>query len=228
MKARDLMVSAATILLDEDAVRWPRAELASWMDEGVSQIISVKPSAASTLILIPLSRGTRQSLPDDPSIVQLLDIIRNAEGDRGAAGRMVRATTRAELDTNQPRWHDPSYVPFAKEVRQFVFDELLPRDFFVFPGNDGFGSVEAAVSKVPATVMSRATGDLATLDAWDIPIGLPDHYQSALLDYVLYRAFSKEDPAASLQRATTHYQTFATAIGLKSQVEASTSPGKKS
>jgi hypothetical protein len=48
-----------------------------------------------------------------------------------------------------------------------------------------------------------------------------------LLDYVLYRAFSKEDPAAAPQRAVTHYQAFATAIGIQSQVETATSPGRK-
>lgn len=227
MKAREIIIDAGVQLLDEEFVRWPMKELAGWIDEGVSQIVSVKPSASSTLIELTLVRGTRQALPDDDSIVQLLDIIRNVEGANGAAGRMVRSTSRAELDANLPRWHDPSYQRFMKEVRQFVFDEILPRHFYVFPGNDGTGKVEAAVSKLPETIVSRQTGDVADIATWDVSVGIADHYRPALLDYVLYRANGKEDAAASPQKALTHFQAFATAIGLKSQVETTTSPGRK-
>lgn len=227
MNASEIMAKAAVLLLDEENVRWPLQELAGWLDEGVRAVVTVKPSASSFIITLELAKGTRQSLPDDASILQLLDLIRNVEGSNGAAGRAIRSASRAELDSNEPRWHDPSYVPFRKEVRQFVFDAGLPREFFVFPGNDGSGKVEAAVAKLPATIVSRHGGDVAVVSTWDIEVGIADQYQPALLDYVMYRAFSKEDPAAAPQRAVTHYQAFATAIGLRSQVETATSPGRK-
>lgn len=227
MLATAIMSSAATLLLDEEHVRWPLAELAAWLDEGVRAIVVVKPSASSVTMTLTLDKGTKQKLPDDASILQLLDIIRNVEGINGAAGRAIRSASRAELDSNQPRWHDPAYVPFRKEVRQFVFDEGLPREFFVYPGNDGTGQIDAAVAKLPATIVERHEGDETSLATWELVVGIADQYQPALLDYVMYRAFSKEDPAASPQRAVTHYQAFATAIGLRSQVESSTSPGRK-
>nr|WP_159953053.1 DUF6682 family protein [Rhizobium sp. 18065] len=214
--------------MDTEFVRWPLKDLAGYLDGAISTIVTVKPSASSATIDISLVRGTKQAVPDDQRIVQLLDIMSNKEGVNGAGGRAIRATSRAELDSNVPRWRDPAHVPFRKEVRQFIFDELLPREFWVTPGNDGTGIVEAVVSMLPLTLVEQLNGaDPAVLESWDIPIGLPDNYEPAILDFILYRAFNKEDPAAAPQRALTHYQAFATAIGLQTQVEASTSPSRK-
>ncbi len=225
--AKELMRRAGVQLLDEEHVRWPLPELATWIDEGVSAIVVAKPSAASVTMSFDVAKGTKQRLPDDQGIVQLLDITRNLNVSAdGAGGRMIRPTTRSQLDTQMPRWHDPSYQPFQAEVRQFVFDELLPREFYVFPGNNGTGIVEIVVSQLPPTVVSQATGDTSLLATWAVPVGLPDEYQAALLEYLLYRAFDKEDPASAPNRAVTHYQAFATAVGIKSQVETIATPNR--
>ncbi len=225
MKAKDIMLRVSVDLLDSDHVRWPLEELARHIEDAVKVIIVAKPSAASTLMELTLVKGTKQALPDN--IVQLLDIVRNLEGTNGAAGRIVRSTSRAELDANAPRWHDPSYVPFRREVRQFVFDELLPKNYFVFPGNDGTGRVEAAVSKLPPLITDLQNGNVTDIDTWDVEVGIPDQYQPVVQDYVLYRANGKEDTAADPAKAVQHFQAFATALGIQSQVESSTSPGRR-
>lgn len=227
MLASKIITDASVILMDVDFVRWPIRELAGWLDHGVLSIITVKPSASSETIQLSLDRGTKQKLPDDQRIRQLLDLTRNLGGANGAAGRAIRSVSRSELDGNEPNWHDPRYVIFRKEVRHFVFDETLPREFYVVPGNDGTGLVEAAVATLPERVVDRVTSNTGTLASYEIEVGIGDEYEPALLDYVLYRAFSKEDPAAAPQRAITHYQAFATAIGLQTQVETATSPGRK-
>lgn len=227
MLASKIIKDAAVILIDDEFIRWPVRELAGWLDHGVLSIITVKPSASSETISLSLVRGTKQTLPNDQRIRQLLDLMRNLGGTNGAAGRAIRSVARSELDGNEPNWHDPRYVPFRKEVRQFVFDEALPREFYVVPGNDGTGVVEAAVATRPERVVDRVTENITDIASYDVEIGIGDEYEPALLDYVLYRAFSKEDPAAAPQRAVTHYQAFATAIGLQSQVESATSPGRK-
>lgn len=227
MLASKIIKDAAVILIDDEFIRWPVRELAGWLDHGVLSIITVKPSASSETISLSLVRGTKQTLPNDQRIRQLLDLMRNLGGTNGAAGRAIRSVARSELDGNEPNWHDPRYVPFRKEVRQFVFDEALPREFYVVPGNDGTGVVEAAVATLPERVVDRVTENITDIASYDVEIGIGDEYEPALLDYVLYRAFSKEDPAAAPQRAVTHYQAFATAIGLQSQVESATSPGRK-
>jgi len=229
MLASAIMSSAAILLLDEEHVRWPLAEIAGWIDEAVKNIVLVKPSASSITITLELDEGTKQKLPDDESIVMLLDIIRNLGGSGISAGRMIKPTSRNQLDAADPYWHNPLRWPFKSEVRQFVFDETTPREFYVFPGNDGTGQVEAAVSKLPATVISQIApdADKRELATWDKPTGLSDEYTAPVLDYVLYRCFGKEDPAAAPGRAVTHYQAFATALGIQSQVETANTPNRK-
>lgn len=229
MKASKIMADAAIILLDDEHVRWPLPELAGWIDEAVKTIILAKPSASSVTIGLDLALGTKQTLPEDQGIVLLLNIVRNLGGTGSNAGRVIKPTSANQLDATEPYWHNPLRWPFKSEVRQFVFDETLPREFYVFPGNDGTGQVEAVVSKLPATVVSQVAegADQDAMDSWDIETGLSEEYAAPVLDYVLYRSFTKEDPAASPQRAVTHYQAFATALGIQSQVENANTPNRK-
>lgn len=57
------------------------------------------------------------------------------------------------------------------------------------------------------------------------PIKLDDIYANAILDYVLYRAYSKDaEYAANASRAALHYQAFTAALGAKTQVDAGNDP----
>jgi hypothetical protein len=226
MKASDIMRDAAELLLDQEFVRWPLSELSGWIDRGVETIVTAKPSAKSKTLVLTLASGTKQALPSDQSIVQLLDVVRNIAADN-TPGRMVRQTARSELDSNEPNWHNPAKVPYRSEVRQFVFDEILPQTFWVYPGNDGTGKLETIVSFLPDSVVSLHTGDATDIATWDIVVGLDDQYRPALLDYVMWRALSKEDVAATFQKATAFFQSFQTALGVQVQVEESTAAGKR-
>lgn len=230
INAHLVMKDVSVTLLDEDFVRWTPGELAGYIDDGVKSIITVKPSSAGKMVTLSLARGTRQALPADQRYKQLLDIVRNAFGTDGEGGRMIRATSRAEIDTAIPRWHDPASLPFRAEVRNFIFDETIPLEFLVVPGNDGTGSVEAIVCQQPVLLREQVTeASWDDISAWtSVTIDFDDIYEPALKDYVLFRAFSKEDPAAAPARATTHYQAFATILGIRSQVESATSPTRKS
>lgn len=224
MKADTIMTKVATILQDSKHTRWPLAELATWIDEGVAAIVMVKPAAGAANIVLSLVAGTRQALPADTSIVQLLDIERNVVS--GVPGRSVTRTARADLDAHNPNWHDPVKTPYKDQVRQFTYDADAPREFFVYPGNTGTGKLDARVSKIPATLTSRAPSEPAGITGWTaVDVKLDDYYEPALTDYVLYRAFCKETPEAAPQRAMLHYQAFATAIGIQTQVAQSNAPG---
>ena len=216
------MEQAGIVLLDEDHIRWPLAELASWINLAVKAIVLAKPSASSRSIVIELAEGTLQHVPQTgtPTPLGLLRIVRNIEkvGPPRVGGRIVNATPRAALDAAEPDWHNPRRVRFRKEVRQYVFDESTPLEFYGSPGTDATGLVEAAVSVLPAAV--APTDDLA---AWDVEIGLPEPYSEPVLNYVLYRAYAKDDPAKS----SGYYSQFATAIGIKIQVEGASSPNAR-
>ncbi len=219
----DVLGNAATILQDDDHVRWPLAELAGWINDGLRAIVLAKPSASSQTVVLSLVAGTLQSLTSADHL-QLLRVTRNitAEGPPRVAGRAIRLVDRELLDTSAANWHDAIEVPFKTEVRQYTYDEAVPREFYVYPGNDGNGKVEAAVSTMPALL--AASGDPDAVASYNAAIGLAEPYVVPLLDYVLFRAFSKDDVAGNAGQAATHYQAFATALGIKIQNARAYSP----
>ncbi|MBD9539920.1 hypothetical protein IB276_10685 [Ensifer sp. ENS04] len=231
-KASDIMRLAGVQLLDEDHIRWPLTELADWVNEGVKAIVLAKPSASSLSSPIQLAKGTYQVLPATiagKAPLQLIGINRNlaSAGEPRQGLRAIRTCARDVLDAQEPNWHNASYVPFRKEVRQVIYDENVPTEFYVYPGNDGTGFVEAVLSVLPTPVEVAGGADVALLESWAIDVGLPEPYSVPLLDYVLYRSHQKDDTAADLAKSTAHYQLFATAVGIKVQAEGSSNPNRR-
>ena len=69
---------------------------------------------------------------------------------------------------------------------------------------------------------SSAPADLA---ATTDPITLNDIYGNVILDYMLYRAYSKDsDYAGNAQRATNHYTAYNNSLGNRVQVEQIVTP----
>ncbi|MRX32810.1 DUF6682 family protein [Aminobacter sp. MDW-2] len=226
---KDIMVRAGVLLMDEEHVRWPLAELCEWINDGVKAIVLAKPSASSLSQPLQMVAGTLQSVPTSgtPTPLALLNITRNLAGMSAprVGGRVVRPVARSLLDAQDPYWHDKTRTRFARVVKHFIFDELNPLEFYVYPGNDGAGVVEAVLSVLPAPL--AATGDAAQLSSYAGDVGLPEPYSVPLLDYVLFRSQMKDDEAGNPGRSVAHYQQFATAVGLKIQVEGAHSPNAR-
>lgn len=222
---QQIMTSAGRILQDEDATRWTLPELCVWINEGVKAILIAKPSANSETVVLNLQAGTWQQIAADH--LQLLRLVRNITnpGPPRQGGRAIRVTTRDTLDAQAPYWHDKKHTPYKKEVRQFTFDEEDPRSFYVLPGNDGTGMVEGVVSKLPAPL--EASGDPDVIGSYSGEVGLIDLYEPVLVDYVVYRAMSKDDTAGNPAGAMMHYQAFALALGIKVRVSGTSSPNAR-
>ena len=229
--AQEIFSRAAILLNDTGEVRrWPLAELCDWLNEGVRAICLAKPSASSITMVFELAVGTLQPLPStSPKPLTLLSINRNITDatEPRKAGRMVKHTDRGLLDAADPDWHDRTRTQFRKEVRNYCFDELVPLEYYVYPGNDGTGLVEAEVGTLPEPVVIATGADPPDIASYDIDVGLPEPYSVPLLDYVLYRCQMKDDIDGAAARSVVHYQQFATAIGLKLQVEKAHSPNAR-
>jgi len=230
-KASDVMRRASVLLLDEDNVRWPLSELADCINDAVKAIILAKPSASAKTAQFPLEQGTYQKIPEtlgNVTPLQLLGVNHNiSDTVKNIGGRAIRTASRSMLDSHEPNWRNPSYAPFAKEVRQVAFDENVPLEFECYPGNNGSGVVQIAISYLPAKVAPTPSKDVENLEAWDVEIGIPEPYTVPLIDYVLFKAFSKDDIAGDPTKAMTYYQTFATALGIKVQGEAASNPNRR-
>lgn len=197
---------ARRILQDTTAggTRWLDAEMLDWINDAQREIVLLKPNSYSAVEDLTLITGTKQVLPAEGLL--LLTVVRNV------SGKAVRRVDRNILDSENPDWHTatPSAV-----VEHYIFDEDSPETFWVYPPQSGTpGSVEVIYSKAPA--------DLGSLAA---TITLNDIYMNVILDYILYRAYSKDtDYAGNQTRAANHYNGFNNSLGVKSQQEMTSSP----
>jgi hypothetical protein len=207
--AQSILNKAAIQLVDIPGVRWTRAELLSWLNDGMRQIVSIQPSASSTTVSKLLVAGTRQTLPTDGWL--LLAIYRNMGTNGSTPGRAIRLISREVIDSFNPNWNTDT----AKaEVRNYIYTNQDQTAFYVYPPNTGTQYIELNYSAQPADLTSETQA---------IPIF--DIFQSALLDYIMYRACSKDaEYAPGLQLASGYLATFTAAIQAKTESEVTNDP----
>ena len=197
LTAQDVLTRAGDIIQDATNVRWPVAELMRYLNDARREVAIARPDIYAKTAVVDLAAGTRQELPADGS--RFLDAVRNMPG--GAAGRAVRIVEREVLDAQLPDWH---MLTPAGEIKHFMFDERSPRSYYVFPPAAAGAKLELIYSQAPAEITTPETA----LTAEDI-------YTGAIVDYVCYRAFSKDaEYAGNAQRAQAHYVQFANALGI--------------
>jgi hypothetical protein len=205
----------------DDFVRWTEAELLRWLSDGQREVVIHKPEA-STLTGNVLLTGstTRQNLPS--GALSLIDVTRNMGSGGTTPGRAIRLTAREILDAQRPTWHSET----GSEVRHFIYDARNPKAFFVYPAPNPAVYVEMVYCIEPGQ-RDTANGAITSGDitASTKYTSLDDLYVGALVDYVLYRAYSKDaEYAGNAQRAVAHYTAFANAIGIRTASEGSRNP----
>ncbi|MDB6179002.1 hypothetical protein PAF17_16035 [Paracoccus sp. Z330] len=202
--AASVMKRANTILQDVGAVRWTAPELRDWLNEAQRAIVLAKPNALSGSVTLTLASGTKQTIPAQYTV--LSRVVRNV----GNGNRAVRTMARREiLDSQIPGWHDTATLPFAASVQYVWQDPMSPREFYVVPGNDGNGEVEALVGRNPTDIPLAPGGGL-DIDDYTTTSEFEDIYQGILLDFVLFRAFSKDGDAPDAAAQAGSHLTLAT------------------
>lgn len=216
VKVYDLVTKAQTILQDTTSTRWPQDELVGWLNDAYREIILARPDANSQSGEFNCVAGTRQVLTSEfPSALRLLDIVRNTGS--GSDQRAVRLIERAILDDQRRSWHSE---PQSETIEHFIFDPDLPREFMVYPPAATGAVLEVVFSSVPTD--HDVNTDYSTNDE---TIKIVDSYANAILDYMLYRAYSKDaEYAANSQRAVSHFQAMQNAIGIKNKTDSSNDP----
>ena len=224
VKASEIIQKAQTLLIDPEAVRWPLPELAGWIDSAINAILIAKPSANTHSITVGLEKGTKQKLPTDidPRPMMFIAARRNINAD-GTPGKAVTPVSIQKMDMSDPDWHSERRKRPA--ALHYLFDEKNPTEYFVYPANDGKGKLDITVACEVAPIVP--TGDPDDIKSYDVPVGLPEPYSEPIIDYVCYRAQTKDATGADAGRGALHYQAFAQAIGIKTQVEANSSPNAR-
>ena len=207
LTASDVLTRAADIIQDQTNVRWPSDELLRYLNDARREVAIARPDLYATTASVTLAAGTKQSLPSDG--MRLMDVTRNMpSGNPGAAMRIVE---REILDAQKPNWHLETQTAGLKH---FMYDERNPRVFYVYPPATAGHQVELVYGKTPTEITNTST-----------QLADEDIYTGAIVDYVCYRAFSKDaEYAGNGTRAVAHYQQFLNALGLGGKVTKTVSP----
>jgi hypothetical protein len=203
LTVQNILDRAGMIIQDQTNVRWPAAELLGWLNDGRREIAILRPDIYAVTTTLTLVAGSRQTLP--VCAQRLIDIPRNV------SGAAVTVTQRGLLDQYNPSWHQQTG---SATVKHFMFDERIPTQFWVYPPATTAAQLELIVEEAPDTYTS---GSVLTTHE--------EMYDGALVDYICYRAFSKDSEyAGNGDRAAAHYSQFATSLKNGAVVSVAISP----
>lgn len=211
MKVSDVISRVRSILNDADATgyRWSDAELIDATNDAQRLIALYRPDSCPANTVATLVAGSKQTIPSGG--FRLMDVIRNIASDGTTPGRSIRIAERDTLDAYDPYWHTNTK---KSEVKNFVYDERNPTVYYVNPPVNAGVKVEILYSKYP-TALAGSNDDLTVTDA----------YLEAIVNYVLFRAYSKEaDFGANAQLAQGYLALFSAVVGAKTQKDVAFSP----
>ncbi len=223
VKVTDIIRRVEDVLQDTN-IRWPRTELQNWMNESYLAITLARPDANAKTGSFTCATGTRQVLSSEfPSSLRLLDVTRNLATNSGY--KVIRLVARSVLDDQRPAWHAETGTT---AIQHFTFDPRQPKEFFVYPPATTAAEIEVVYTDSPgATTLTESQLDPAGSDP--TVILLDDIYMSPMIDWILYRAYSKDaEYGANEQRAQAAYGAFNAALATKNQVDSAVSPSNMS
>jgi len=223
VKVTDIIRRVEDVLQDTN-IRWPRTELQNWMNESYLAITLARPDANAKTGSFTCAAGTRQVLSSEfPSSLRLLDVTRNLATNSGY--KVIRLVARSVLDDQRPAWHAETGTT---AIQHFTFDPRQPKEFFVYPPATTAAEIEVVYTDSPgATALTQTQLDPAGSDT--TVILLDDIYMSPMIDWILYRAYSKDaEYGANEQRAQAAYGAFNAALATKNQVDSAVSPSNMS
>ena len=211
--ASTILSRARTQLIDNGTTqRWTDAELMQWMADGCRTITAAVPSASFTTAIVSLVAGTLQTIPSNGHM--LLAVSRNFDTTGLVPGRAIRLVPRDVLDAQNPNWHA---APASPQVQNYVFDPTMAEQYYVYPPNNGLGKAEITYAVAVADFTDPTT-----------VLPLSNVYQTALFDYVMFRAHQKDgDFSAGSEIAQGYFNSFTAFVGTNNTGQLENNPNQK-
>jgi hypothetical protein len=200
--AATILDEAASQLLDKNHRTWPADDLLGFLNEALRATAFVKPDMYTVEGFITLKAGVLQALPDDG--LALISITRNA------SGRIITQVDKDLLDESNRFWPQGTQ---ESDIEHYTADSRNPRRFTVFPPSDGTSSIEVLYGAVPPEL------------AYDTDeMSVPDSYQTALVSFVMGKAYEKNSKRQDLTKGAQFRQQWGQLLGLKSQAQVAVAP----
>lgn len=197
--------NVARTLLDTAFRTWTRAEHVANLNEAQRLICGdYKLDAYPKREFVAMVAGIAQDLPVDGTA--LIEITDNED-----SGRSVTQTDLAILQEENRFW--PAATQ-QTEVENYAADPRTPRKFYVFPPNDGTGSVRITYGAIPPELTGSSGENIALSDAYQYPIER----------IMLSLAFAKNSVRQDLSKSQAFINEARLALGLKSQGQVAVAP----
>lgn len=192
--------------------RFSLPRIAQFLNEAQSMIAEASPKSSAAYLPITLVAGTQQTLENDTSKswIRLHEVVCNASAGGLPTGASVRLVSRPQLDQVARNWRAAS----AGATVEYTMDERDPKAFMVYPPAVAGAKLFALASPRPGPVCVLNGGGTALADANEL-IGLGDGFDIPMVDWVLYRLFSKDALEPGYQvRAKDHFAAAQGALGV--------------
>ena len=210
VKVIDIIDKAEEILQDTTNVRWTQATLLGYLNDAQREIVLYRPDANPVNESFTLQQESKQTIP--AAGLRLLNIYKN----NSPTTKPITHIEKRVLDDQIEDWHGTT----GTTVEHYIYDPVDPKVFYVYPHPSGGGhTISIVYSSAPSNITISDFSTATTV------ISLDDIYANAILDYILYRSYLKDaEYAGDINRAGAYLQSFQSAIGIKNQVDAGTSP----
>lgn len=210
IKVIDIIDRAEEILQDPSNVRWSQQTLLDYLNDAQREIVLYRPDANPVNQSFTLAQAAKQTLPT--AGLRLLSLYKNLS----PTTKPITNIQKKVLDDQIEDW----YGTTSTNVEHYVYDPYDPKIFYVYPHPSASGhTVEIVYSSTPSNITISNFSTATTV------IGVDDIYANAILDYILYRAYQKDtEYAGDLNKAGVYLQTFQGSMGVKNQVDASSTP----
>lgn len=227
--AQNIVDEVRAQLNDEDTnnLRWTDAEMLRYVNAGQRQIVQFVPEAniIEALTTISADSDSRQTLPADG--VKFIKVAASHDNTNTQRGPAITQVDIDALDSLMPDWQygrtEWPRVPNITDVHSGVYfehymhDPREPKVYFLYPIPPTSGTIKIYL------VYSQLPADLSALSN---TFALGDEYQNAMVEYIQYRALSKDGRyGGGVELRRELWNNFRQALGLKIEQEARVGPG---
>ena len=212
-KTASVIARIDSVTGDTARKRFSLPAIARWMDEAQGIICELQPRAAAEHRVFTLVEGPSQDLRNEPSVawIRVHEAVCNTTAAGEPTGPAIRMVEGNVLGRVRRDWRN--FAP-ATQVDEVSLDERDPFVFTVFPPAAAGTKVQLLATVRPGPVCVLNSGGTALLDPEE-RVGVRDGFDTPLVDWVLFRLFSKDSEDQSYQaRAKGHFDAAQLVLGL--------------
>jgi len=202
--AQDIINEALVLLEDTEQNRYTNSMLLSFINEGMTDVVKVKPTANVIYSVRQLDAGVYQPLADNE--LYLLDVVYNTNADGTAQGSSPLRINKATLDFSNTDWTASTR---RSEVMYYTYDSDGTRVFFVYPPNNGNGYVYLKTTNIPTRLTSVSQ-----------TIPLREEYRLPLVYYICAKGYMVDTDTANTDKVSLYTTLYTSSINTVKEADA--------